>query len=230
MSSEMRSYDRFATGRQSVRDGPLACGAAVGRVGRAGEVYAPPAGWTPAPGQCVAPVSLPAQQRGEWILRAPGRWWVIYTRARHEKMIALALEKQEVCCYLPLVSVHHTYAKSKASFTLPLFPGYLFFCGEAAACDTVWRTNRVVTILPVHDQNRFRAELQQVCRIVSGGNQIETFPALREGRRCRIRSGPLKGIEGVVERCGKTKLYVGVTAVGQSAVLVIDAGLLEPVN
>ena len=166
----------------------------------------------------------------DWIVAAPNPWWVVHTQARNEKLIAQTLAQRGVCFYLPLVSVQHTYAKSKATFQVPLFPGYLFLNGEHAECDVARRTNRVAQILRVDDQRRLRQELTQVYRAISSGKQLTLYNAIKVGQICRITRGPLQGTEGVVIRNGNgCRMYLAVSMLGQSAEIEIDAGLLEAV-
>ncbi len=167
----------------------------------------------------------------ECILRAAGHWWVVHTRARHEKAVAATLARHRVRYYLPLVSVRHTYAKSRALFRVPLFPGYLFLCGTADDREIALRTHRVANILVVQDQDRFRAELSQVHRAVESGRAVDLYPALRIGQPCRVTAGPLKGLEGVVVCQGRRcRMHLAVTMLGQSAVVEVDAALLEAAN
>lgn len=167
----------------------------------------------------------------EAILRAPGRWWVLHTHARNEKRVASALVEHGIQHFLPLVYVHHTYAKSEATFAVPLFPSYVFLCGGHAECDRARRTNRLASILEVVDQDQLRTELSCICRIVERGHAVELFPSLQPGQRCRITGGALKGLEGVVIQQGhRCRMYVSVTMLGQSAVVEVDAGVLEPVD
>ncbi len=177
--------------------------------------------------QTIAPTAAP----GDWILAAPGRWWVLHTRARNEKRIAEVLAEHGVMHYLPLVRVRRTYAKSTAVFELPLFPGYVFLCGGPEACDRARRTNRVANILPVANQAQLRAELMHVYRVVESGAAVELLTSIPPGTRCRVRSGPLQGLEGVVVRQGRQcRLHLSVTILGQSAVVEIDAALLDPIG
>lgn len=171
-----------------------------------------------------------AADRGTWIARCPGRWWVLHTRARNEKRVASALAERGIAHYLPLVSVHHTYAKRKATFQVPLFPGYVFLCGDHGECEHARRTNRIAKILPVEDQAGLRRELQHICCVVERGANVELFPALQAGQRCRITHGALKDVEGVVIRQGgRCRMYLSVSTLGQSAVVEVDAALLEVV-
>lgn len=163
------------------------------------------------------------------ILEGAGRWWVLHTRSRNEKRVAEELDSYGVPHYLPLVPVEHSYAKRRATFEIPLFTGYVFLRGEHDECDRARRTNRVASILLVRDQDGFRRELAHVFRVVSRRAYVQLFPAIRVGQRCRVSSGPLRGVEGVVIREGqRCRMYLSVTMLGQSAVVEIDAALLEP--
>lgn len=167
----------------------------------------------------------------EWISEVPGRWWVLHTRARNEKVVALALMRHRVPYYLPLVSLERTYAKCRVTVRLPLFPGYLFLCGDNDACEKAWKTNRVARILQVDDQERLRSELRQVCQALETDGKVDLFTSLRKGRRCRVTGGTLKGLEGVVLRRGRhCRMYLSVTILGQSAVVEVDGALLEPID
>lgn len=172
-----------------------------------------------------------AARTGEWISQALGRWWVLHTRARNEKVVATTLARQRVQYYLPLVRVERTYAKCRVTFLLPLFPGYLFLCGDRDACEKAWKTNRVAKILRVGNQEQLRNELRQVFLALETGENVDLFKSLRKGRRCRITGGTLKGLEGVVLRRGRhCRMYLSVTMLGQSAVVEVDAALLEPID
>ena len=183
--------------------------------------------------ECSAP---PAVQNWpgppeDWMMRGSDRWWVVHTRARNEKHVAAKLAEQQVRHYLPLVKVRHTYAKARVTFDVPLFPGYLFLYGEHNDCDKARRTNRIASILHVVDQDRLRAELQRIFRVIAGGKEVELFPALQVGQPCRITRGALQGVEGVVVRHGgRCRMYLSVSTLGQSAMVEVDAALLEVIN
>ena len=167
----------------------------------------------------------------DWITRASGQWWVLHTRARHEKVVAEALARKSITHYLPLVSIQRTYAKCRVTVQLPLFPGYMFLCGGDNAYETALKTNRIVNILQVEDQDQFRTELTQVCKVVNLGTKVDVFKALRKGQRCRITGGSLMGLEGIVLRRGRhCRMYLCVTMLGQSAVVEVDGALLEVID
>jgi transcription termination/antitermination protein NusG len=174
---------------------------------------------------------VPAVRQGlNGIGAGAGRWWVLHTRARNEKCVAAKLAERRIDYFLPLVSVRRTYAKSKATFELPLFPGYVFLRGDEGACDIARRTNRVAHILHVDNQTQLHTELQQVQAALASGEPVALYPALQTGQRCRMSGGPLKGLEGVVIQQGRQcRMWLEVTVLGQSAVVEVDAAMLEVV-
>ncbi len=156
---------------------------------------------------------------------------MLQTQARNEKVVAAALERQRVAHYLPLVRRRRVYGGRRVTVELPLFPGYVFLRGEGAECEAAWRTRRVSRILRVHDQARLHAELRQVRQLVDSDEDALLYPALLVGKRCRVVSGSLRGLEGVVVRRRRNcRLYIAVTILGQSAVVEIDGSLLEALD
>jgi len=58
---------------------------------------------------------------------------------------------------------------------------------------------------------------------------VRLAPDIGEGMRVRIKSGPLRGIEGRVEnRQGQTAVLLRLDFIGQAAAVKIEANLLEP--
>jgi len=166
-----------------------------------------------------------------WLMGLAGRWWVVHTRVRNEKVVAKTLAREGIPHYLPLVRLQRTYGGRRTTVSLPLFPGYLFMCGDGLAREKAWRTERVARVIAVADQDRLRWELQQIVHVVESGEPVNLFPGLREGRHCRITGGALKGLEGVVlRRRSVSRVYIGVTILGQSAVVEIDSALLESID
>jgi len=172
---------------------------------------------TPMPGGVVAMLA-------SW----EGCWWVLHTKPRQERALAKTLAHVGVRHFLPLVRRCRTYGHRRVESTIPLFPGYLFLCGDATDRLAALRTNRIARVLEVPDQDRLRRELNHVGRIVEGDCPVELYPGLRDGCRCQVISGPLTGLEGIVlRRRGPWRVYVAVTFLGQSAELEIEPDRLR---
>lgn len=160
-----------------------------------------------------------------------GVWWVVHTRARHEKALAADLDRTGVGNFLPLVRVQRRYGGRTTEADLPLFPGYLFFCGGEDERYATLATDRVARVIRVVDQDRLKAELGRIFRLVSSDVPVDLYPGIRRGRRCRVAGGCLKGLEGVVlRRRGRCCVHVSIDALGQSAEVEIDTSLLELID
>jgi transcription antitermination factor NusG len=86
-------------------------------------------------------------------------------------------------------------------------------------------------MIPVQDQAALVAELSSLKRVMEAGLGIDPYPALKTKSRCRVRSGPLQGMEGqVLHRKGKAKFIVTITILGQGASVEIDGTELEPIT
>lgn len=113
----------------------------------------------------------------------------------------------------------------------PAVSGVFIPCGGMSECEAAWRTKRVAHVLPVGDQDNFRNELEQIVRVVESGEPVALYAGLREGQRCRVTSGSLVGLEGVVLRQRTSvRMYIAATVLGQSAVVEIDCAQLEPLD
>lgn len=160
-----------------------------------------------------------------------GRWWLVHTKSRMEKALAADLERLAIGYYLPLLRTRRRYGKRLLDVSLPLFPGYLFLCGNEDDRYATLMTHRAARVIAVSDQERIKQELRQVYRATTSDQPVDLYPGLRRGRRCRITRGSLQGVEGVVlRRRGLYRVYLGVEALGQSAELEIDPGMLEIID
>jgi len=160
-----------------------------------------------------------------------GNWYVLHTRARNEKATAADLTRLGIQNFLPLIRYRRRYGGKRRRVEIPLFPGYLFLCGERSDREEALRTNRVAHILDVSDQARLREDLRQIHRVVTSDETVDFYPRLRRGTRCRVIAGSLEGLEGVViRRNGPWRVFVGVEFLGQSAELEVDPTVLSIID
>ena len=89
-------------------------------------------------------------------------------------------------------------------------------------------THCAVRVIDVVDQTGLQDDLRNVRRAMEGSEPIDLYPSIRRGRRCRVISGSLKGLEGVVlRRRDVCRVYAAVDILGQSVEVEIDPSLLE---
>ena len=161
----------------------------------------------------------------------PGVWWLVRTKSRMEKALGEDLERRGIGVFLPLIRTKRRHGSRLVNVSLPLFPGYLFLCGNEEDRYATLMTHRAAQVIAVADQIKLKNELRQICRVTLSDAKIDLYPGIQVGRRCRITSGGLRGVEGVViRRRGECRVYLGVEVLGQSAEVEVDPALLELVD
>ncbi len=170
----------------------------------------------------LGPESQPLRQR-------IGRWWVAHTKARCEKALAWNLLNQNITYFLPMVErVTFSGGRKRRGMT-PLFPSYVFFCGSLDDRLAALTTDRLCQVIEVGDQELLLNELCDIERVLKSPGNLAPFSFAAVGQLCRVKCGPLQGLQGIVMQSGqRTQLVLQVTMLGQSVALEIEAGLLEP--
>ncbi|MGC2829242.1 MAG: UpxY family transcription antiterminator [Candidatus Acidiferrum sp.] len=138
---------------------------------------------------CVRPVAQPC-------------WYALHTCANHEKMVARQLELRSFECFLPLFEKMSRWKDRQVRVQLPLFSGYVLVRMALTEKLRALQIPGVVRLVgfggqaaPIDDH-----EMQALQRGFDGGLLAEPCPYLTIGRRVRVRSGPLQGLEGILSR------------------------------
>ena len=161
------------------------------------------------------------------------RWFAAYTRSRHEKRVAEQLEQRRTEFFLPLYRTVHRWKDRRMRVELPLFPGYIFV--RIAQEDRRWVLqvpglvrlvgfNGLPTTVPDADIEALRNGLE---------NQInvEPHPYLKVGRCVRIRSGPLRGAEGIlVRKKGVFRVVLSIDLILRSMAVEVDTADVDPID
>lgn len=158
-------------------------------------------------------------------------WFAVYVMSRHEKRVAQHLQVRQIEHFLPLHEVQRRWKDgSRQTVHFPLFPNYLFV--------RITRKKRPSVL-----------EVPGVCSIVGGGEEssrvpdsymqflserlaegkIEPHGDLIRGERVRIKSGPMEGVEGVLERRkGGCRVVVTLELIKRNMAVEFDIADLEP--
>jgi len=172
------------------------------------------------------PILHPEQSQ---LTEISGCWWVAHTKARNEKALAWQLKKWGIAYFLPMREKIRVRKGRRYRPILPLFSGYVFFCGDEEARYKALTTNRIANMIEVKDQTRLVHELEQINRALQSKTKLDPHPFLKKGDRCRVTAGPLAGMEGImVRKRNNAKLVLNVEILGQAVATEIDADLLEP--
>lgn len=159
-----------------------------------------------------------------------GRTWVaFYTLSRREKDLMRKLEAGGVPFYGPLVRrrMRSAGGRARVSF-MPLFPGYVFAVVDDDERRFALSTRTVARCLAVPDAASLCADLRNIRRLIDSEHPLTPEARIESGQPVRIRSGPLRGLEGaVVRRRGGQRLVVAVRFLNQGASLELEDVDLE---
>jgi transcription termination/antitermination protein NusG len=162
-------------------------------------------------------------------------WYAIHSRSNFERRIAGELEGKGVASYVPSYQELRNWKDRKRKIDVPLFPGYVFarFQDGPAARLAVLKTPGVVRILgrgteiePVPD-----SEIDAVRTVLQARVPCGAHPLLKTGSPVRVVRGPLKGIEGILERGkGQCRVVIGIPLLNQSVAAEVNASDVEPAS
>jgi transcription antitermination factor NusG len=98
------------------------------------------------------------------------------------------------------------------------------------AVSAVRQNDFVANLLDVFDQATLARQLREILTALESGLVLQVAPEIGEGARVRIKSGPLQGVEGWVEkRQGINVVSLRLDFINQAAAVKVEAGLLEPI-
>ena len=160
------------------------------------------------------------------------RWYAAYASANHEKRVAEQLDLREVEHFLPLYASVRRWKDRRVQLQMPLFPGYVFVRLALRDRLRVLQIPSVVRLvgfnglpvaLPDEEMEILRSGLSQRPR-------AEPHPFLTLGRRVRIKSGSLQGLEGILSRRkSNLRVVLSVALIHRSIAVDVDSTDLEEV-
>jgi transcription antitermination factor NusG len=175
---------------------------------------------------------LPAEYAGLPAEYLEERWYAAQTYANHEKRVLEQLSQRTVEAYLPLYASVRRWKDRRVRLDLPLFPGYVFVRLALRDRLRTLQTPGVVrlvgfggqpTALPDQEIDALRQGLARAIR-------IEPHPYLKVGRRVRVTTGPLQGLEGILARKkNSSRFVISLDLIMRSVAAEIDVAELEPV-
>ncbi len=148
-----------------------------------------------------------------------------------EKLVAADLAAMGIGCFLPLMKQVRYYGNRKARVDAPLFPSYVFMRGSIEQAYLADRTKRIASVIRVAAQDELDWELRNLYLALSRQAPLVPYPYLKKGVRVEVRSGPFRGLQGVVEdRSRSDRIILKVDILGRAVSLEIDGALLERVE
>jgi transcription antitermination factor NusG len=166
---------------------------------------------------------------GSHLCAAP-RWYAAYTLANHERRVVDQLAYKSIEQFLPLYESVRRWKDRRMHLQVPLFPGYVFVRIPLEARLEVLGVRSVVRLVGFNGcpEALPDSEIDTLRRGLGQGLRAEPHPYLKIGRRVRIRSGPLQGMEGIlVNRKGNYRVVLSVELIMRSLAAEVDVADLE---
>jgi transcription termination/antitermination protein NusG len=154
-------------------------------------------------------------------------WYALHVKNRHEKHVAVSLESKGCESFLPTYTKLHEKSKK---FELPLFPGYVFCRFPRERILPAISTPGVFSIVSYGPSPARISddEVEDIRRVVESGSQVQPWSYLGVGKEVRLKSGPLRGLEGiVVEESNQTWVVISVHLLQRSVALKVERSQLS---
>ena len=159
------------------------------------------------------------------------RWYAAYTRAQHEKQVAIQLGERAVEHYLPLYEAVHEWKDRRKRVTMPLFPGYVFVRIPLQNRLDVLRIPSIVHLVGFNGTPTALGdeEVESLRCALAQGMGAQPHPFLTVGRRVRISAGPLTGHEGILVRSERNlRVVLSIHLIQRSILVQLNSESLEP--
>ena len=159
-------------------------------------------------------------------------WYGITTRPNREKSVTTVLEAMGYEHFLPTYRVRRRWSDRVVESEVPLFPGYTFCRFDSSKKLPIVSTSGVVAVvafgkvpspIPEHEISALKA-------VLKAGLIPEPHAFLSEGRRVRVKSGSLSGLEGiVVKRKSEFRIVISVALLQRSVSVEVESDWLQQI-
>jgi transcription antitermination factor NusG len=158
------------------------------------------------------------------------RWYAAYSCANHEKSVARQLELRSIESFLPLYEKPSRWKDRTVKLQLPLFPGYVFVRLAIEEKLRVLQVPGVVRLVGFngHPAPLLEEEIQALREGLNGSLRAEPCPYLQIGRRVQVKSGALRGLEGILlKKKSGYRFVLSLELIQRSIAVEVDAADLE---
>jgi transcription antitermination factor NusG len=157
-------------------------------------------------------------------------WYALYTAPRHEKSVADQMNRRGILCFLPLYRSMRRWKDRRKELAMVLFPGYVFVRVAVQDRFQVLQLPGAVRLVTFNGRPVAlpEQEIELLRSRLSGTHVMEPHPYLRVGRRVRVRSGPLQGLEGIIVRMKDScRLVFSIDLIMRSVAVEVDEEEVE---
>jgi transcription antitermination factor NusG len=152
-------------------------------------------------------------------------WHALHTKHQHEKYVTDILAEKGFEVFCPTYAEVHRWKDRKKEVTIPLFSGYLFFAGGLDRRIDLLSTPGVCAIVSFGNTPAVvpEKEINAIRLAAASSQRVEPHPFLKEGQKVRVKSGPLAGVEGILQRWKDSfRIVLSVELLGRSVAVQVE--------
>ena len=149
--------------------------------------------------------------------KAEKKWYVLYTKSRHEKKVTERLVSEGFDVFCPMIKTVKQWSDRKKKVTVPLIPSYIFIKVEEKNRTKVLSDSSVLNFVfwlgkPAIIKD---CEIDRLKGVISK-NKVQEFEIrqLKIGDRNNIEKGFLKGSNAVLKKQTKNHIYAELKELG----------------
>lgn len=144
------------------------------------------------------------------------KWFVLYTKPRHELKVVEQLESMGIVCYCPTVSIIRQYSDRKKKIQKPILSSYVMVYLDADRRNSVFAVKGVIRYLfwlgkPAEIK---QYEINQMKKYLNGIYEDFYINSLAKDETYKINQGPFLGCVGKVVESQKNKVKLEVESLG----------------
>jgi transcription termination/antitermination protein NusG len=150
-------------------------------------------------------------------------WYVAYTAPRAEKQVAKRLDMAGINYYLPVRKEYRKWSDRMKLISAPVFPSYIFvYVNRKEYFSAINQVGMVKYVhfggVPAKINDK---TIEHIQRMLEFNPMLEICDKMPDiGKKHKIPSGPLKGVEGMVLRMkGKTHFVLEVDEWGKCIIM-----------
>lgn len=162
-------------------------------------------------------------------------WHVIYTKSRHEKLLAEQLKQSGFEIYLPLVKKVTHWSDRKKTIEEPLFKSYLFIKNQSDK-NQFKEFKSFVGFVKYNNKPAivWQHEIDTLVSIIQHGydiNEVNSDNDFELGAKVMVLQGPLKGMIGdMVSYENNEGFNIGFENFGNSLIVKLPSKILKKIE
>jgi len=157
-------------------------------------------------------------------------WYALHTRYRYETKVHNLLREKNIINYLPLSIEFHKWSDRYKKVQLPLFSCYVFVFIALRDRFKVLQTDGAIKLLSFNGTPAVIPDHQidAIKRIMAEKVNVDRTDFFTSGKKVRVKHGPLKGVEGTLNRKkNQNRLVIAIDGIKQVLSIEIDYRDLE---